>query len=151
MNKKIILVILLTFACATSTYLLISIPISTSMRITSQKHLDEVIQKGLQKQGIANDHYRVYTAVKDSLFIRKVYQIDTPAGFSKTTLHYELHKLLTEYGIQLPGKVLFPEQDIHLYVTSNGTIYRTLRVRTSPDITSSSDSTRNSLPDSSKL
>tara|TARA_B100000575_G_C23143494_1_gene666497 strand:+ start:13896 stop:14261 length:366 start_codon:yes stop_codon:yes gene_type:complete len=121
------------------------------MRITSQEHLDELIQQGLQEQGITNEHYRVYTAVRDSLFTRKVYQIDTPPGFSKTTLHYELHRLLTNYGVQLPGKVLFPEQDIHLYVTANGTIHRTLRVRTSPDLTSSSDSTRNSLPDSTEL
>ncbi len=113
------------------------------MRITSQEHLDEVIQQGLHEQGIANEHFRVYTAIQDSLFTRKVYQIDTPPSFSKTTLHYELHKLLHEYGVQLPGKVQFPEQDLHLYVKVNGTIFRTLRVRTNPDLITAPDSTLN--------
>ena len=143
MNKKIILVILLIFACVSSAYLLISIPSTTPMRITSQEHLDEVIQQGLHEQGIANEHIRVYTAIQDSLFTRKVYQIDTPPSFSKTTLHYELHKLLHEYGVQLPGKVQFPEQDLHLYVKVNGTIFRTLRVRTNPDLITAPDSTLN--------
>ena len=137
MNKKIILVILLIFACVSSAYLLLSIPTTTPMSISSQEHLDEIIQQGLRKQGIANEHYRVYTAVQDSFFTRKVYQIDTPPGFSKTSLHYELHKLLYEYGVQLPGKVQFPEQDLHLYVRVNGTIFRTIRVRTNPDFNSS--------------
>ena len=141
MNKKIILVILLIFACVSSAYLLISIPSTTPMHITSQEHLDEVIQQGLHEQGIANEHFRVYTAIQDSLFTRKVYQIDTPPSFSKTTLHYELHKLLHEYGVQLPGKVQFPEQDLHLYVKVNGTIFRTLRVRTNPDLITAPDST----------
>ena len=143
MNKKIILVILLIFACVSSTYLLISIPSTAPMHITSQEHLDEVIQQGLHEQGIANEHFRVYTAIQDSLFTRKVYQIDTPPSFSKTTLHYELHKLLHEYGVQLPGKVQFPEQDLHLYVKVNGTIFRTLRVRTNPDLITAPDSTLN--------
>ena len=143
MNKKIILVILLIFACVSSAYLLISIPSTTPMHITSQEHLDEVIQQGLHEQGIANEHIRVYTAIQDSLFTRKVYQIDTPPSFSKTTLHYELHKLLHEYGVQLPGKVQFPEQDLHLYVKVNGTIFRTLRVRTNPDLITAPDSTLN--------
>lgn len=143
MIKKIILVILLIFACVSSAYLLISIPSTTPMHITSQEHLDEVIQQGLHEQGIANEHFRVYTAIQDSLFTRKVYQIDTPPSFSKTTLHYELHKLLHEYGVQLPGKVQFPEQDLHLYVKVNGTIFRTLRVRTNPDLITAPDSTLN--------
>ena len=121
------------------------------MRISSQEHLDEVIQQGLREQGIADEHYRVYTAVQDSFFTRKVYQIDTPPGFSKTTLHYELHKLLHEYGVQLPGKVQFPEQDLRLYVRVNGTIFRTLRVRTNPELLSTPDSTQNHLSNSSAL
>ena len=151
MNKKIILVLLLIFACVSSAYLLISIPTTTPMRISSQEHLDEVIQQGLREQGIADEHYRVYTAVQDSLFTRKVYQIDTPPGFSKTTLHYELHKLLHEYGVQLPGKVQFPEQDLRLYVRVNGTIFRTLRVRTNPELLSTPDSTQTHLSSSSEL
>ena len=151
MNKKIILVILLIFACVSSAYLLISIPSTTPMHITSQEHLDEVIQQGLHEQGIANEHIRVYTAIQDSLFTRKVYQIDTPPSFSKTTLHYELHKLLHEYGVQLPGKVQFPEQDLHLYVKVNGTIFRTLRVRTNPDLITAPDSTLNKPYNSSEL
>mgnify|MGYP003340459554 CR=1 FL=1 len=151
MNKKIILVTLLIFACVSSAYLLISIPSTTPMRITSQEQLDEVIQQGLHEQGIANEHFRVYTAIQDSLFTRKVYQIDTPPSFSKTTLHYELHKLLHEYGVQLPGKVQFPEQDLHLYVKVNGTIFRTLRVRTNPDLITAPDSTLNKPYNSSEL
>ena len=151
MNKKIILVILLIFACVSSAYLLISIPSTTPMHITSQEHLDEVIQQGLHEQGIANEHIRVYTAIQDSLFTRKVYQIDTPPSFSKTTLHYELHKLLNEYGAQIPGKVQFPEQDLHLYVKVNGTIFRTLRVRTNPDLITAPDSTLNKPYNSSEL
>ena len=151
MNKKIILVILLIFACVSSAYLLISIPSTTPMHITSQEHLDEVIQQGLHEQGIANDHFRVYTAIQDSLFTRKVYQIDTPPSFSKTTLHYELHKLLNEYGVQLPGKVQVPEQDLHLYVKVTGTIFRTLRVRTNPDLITDTDSTHNNPSNSSEL
>ena len=151
MNKKIILVTLLIFACVSSAYLLISIPSTTPMRITSQEQLDEVIQQGLHEQGIANEHFRVYTAIQDSLFTRKVYQIDTPPSFSKTTLHYELHKLLHEYGVQLPGKVQFPEQDLHLYVKVNGTIFRTLRVRTNPDLITDPVSTHNNPSNSSEL
>ena len=151
MNKKIILVILLIFACVSSAYLLISIPSTTPMHITSQEHLDEVIQQGLHEQGIADEHFRVYTAIQDSLFTRKVYQIDTSPSFSKTTLHYELHKLLHEYGVQLPGKVQFPEQDLHLYVKVNGTIFRTLRVRTNPDLITAPDSTLNNPSNSSEL
>ncbi len=151
MNKKIILVVLLIFACVSSAYLLLSIPTTTPMRISSQEHLDEIIQQGLREQGIANEHYRVYSAVQDSFFTRKVYQIDTPPGFSKTSLHYELHKLLYEYGVQLPGKVQFPEQDLHLYVRVNGTIFRTIRVRTNPELLSTPDSTQNHLPNSSAL
>ena len=151
MNKKIILVTLLIFACVSSAYLLISIPSTTPMRITSQEQLDEVIQQGLHEQGIANEHFRVYTAIQDSLFTRKVYQIDTPPSLSKTTLHYELHKLLHEYGVQLPGKVQFPEQDLHLYVKVNGTIFRTLRVRTNPDLITDPDSTHNNPSNSSEL
>ena len=151
MIKKIILVRLLSVACVSSAYLLISIPSTTPMRITSQEQLDEVIQQGLHEQGIANEHFRVYTAIQDSLFTRKVYQIDTPPSLSKTTLHYELHKLLYEYGVQLPGKVQFPEQDLHLYVRVNGTIFRTIRVRTNPELLSTPDSTQNHLPNSSAL
>ena len=87
MNKKVVLVLLLTLACLSTAYLLISTPTTTPMRITSQEQLDELIQQGLQEQGVSKNHYRVYTAVQDSLFTRNVYQIDTPPGFSKTTLH----------------------------------------------------------------
>ena len=104
MNKKIILVILLIFACVSSAYLLISIPSTTPMRITSQEHLDEVIQQGLHEQGIANEHIRVYTAIQDSLFTRKVYQIDTPPSFSKTTLHYDCTSYYTNMVFKYPEK-----------------------------------------------
>ena len=96
MNKKVILVILLIFACVSSAYLLISIPNTTPMRITSQEHLDEVIQQGLHEQGIANEHFRVYTAIQDSLFTRKVYQIDTPPSFSKTIILPQYNSLVAQ-------------------------------------------------------
>ena len=121
------------------------------MRISSQEHLDEIIQQGLREQGIANEHYRVYTAVQDSFSLVKYIKLTPLLAFQRLTLHYELHKLLYEYGVQLPGKVQFPEQDLHLYVRVNGTIFRTIRVRTNPELLSTPDSTQNHLPNSSAL
>jgi hypothetical protein len=90
MNKKVVLVLLLTFACLSTAYLLISTPATTPMRITSQEHLDELIQQGLQEQGIANNHYRVYTAVQDSFLPVKCIKLTPLQDFQRQpcTMNY---------------------------------------------------------------
>ncbi len=141
MNKKLSIVILLLLACAISAYLLISVPKTPTLGFLSQEHLDELIVETLQEEFIPKNQYRVFTAVQDSLFVRKVYRVTTAPGYSKTSFHYALHRKLEPYGVETPARVLFPQKDLHLYVMANQTIHRTIRLVTDPALILEPDTT----------
>ena len=141
MNKKLSIVILLFMACLISAYLLVSVPKTPTLGILSQEHLDQLIVETLSEQSIPTNQYRVFTAVQDSLFTRKIYRVSTAPSYSKTSFHYALHRKLEPYGVETPARVLFPQKDLHLYVMANETIHRTIRLLTDPSLVIPADTT----------
>ena len=61
---------------------------------------------------------------------RSVYEIKVPPFFSKTSFHLALNHQLQIYNIESPAKVLFPEENMHIHLIYNGTIFRTIRLTT---------------------
>lgn len=103
--------------------------------LSSAAQLDSLIVQTTYDFQVPTDQLRVITIPFDSTFQRKVYRIDVPPGFSKTTFHHHLNRRLSPLGVTLFGEVEFPEQHLNLNLLYNETVHRTVRLQTDPDQT----------------
>ncbi|MCG8373563.1 MAG: hypothetical protein MI700_08530 [Balneolales bacterium] len=123
---------LLVSACILSGIMLAATPPPENQFVKTEAELDSLILETLEISGLKNN-YRVSSIELDSILTRKTYRIDTNPGFSKTSFHIELKKKLYPYNIEVPARVVFPEEDMNIYVVHEGTVFRTLRLATKED------------------
>lgn len=133
MNKgKNLLTGLLLIACVLSTILLGTLPTPPAKQAADLQDLEEIIQRSFEDFGILNQ--RKSTIEIDSTFSRLVYRARVSPEFSKTSFHLDLQHQLHEYSMEVPSKVIFPEEDMNIHVVANNTIFVTIRLITDKSI-----------------
>ena len=134
-RKKRIIVLLLFVSCTVSGYLLWAASDGATQQLRSFAQADSLIERELGKFSIPSKQITASETEIDSSIIRKTYQVDLPAGFSKTQLHAELNRRFYPLGISTPTKVTFPEHNMNIHFQYRGTIFRTLELRTDSELT----------------
>jgi hypothetical protein len=92
--------------------------------------IDVTIDEKLKEYNIPSKSIRTETVKVDSVFTRKVVRAGIPRGISKTMLHLELQHELGGQGVKLPATVKFPSKELNIHFMLDGTIVRTLVLRT---------------------
>jgi hypothetical protein len=134
-GKKIV-TILLVLSCVISGIILAASPSYKIYAIESNRQLDSLINLHLQNARILPQQMQVSHIIIDSTFARKEYRVEVPSRFSKTLFHAALDKDLYRYNISAPAKVHFPSRDMDIYIYNKGTVLRTIRLTTDPDLDS---------------
>ena len=129
-SGKKVLTILLFFACLLSAVILAYTPSYVPNTVSKGAELDSLIQLSFEDADLLRGQIRVFTIKVDSTFSRKVYRIEVPPSFSKTSFHLQLHYRLFPLGLNTPSGVVFPEEDMNIYVENEGTVFRTIRLIT---------------------
>lgn len=135
-NGKKIITGLLVLSCAVSGVILSASSPYKNFRLEDGQQLDSLIQLHMQDAKIQPSQYRVRSVKIDTVFTRKEYRIEVPSRFSKTLFHLDLDQSLDRYEIDAPAKVHFPSRDMDIYVYSNGTVLRSIRLTTEPELDS---------------
>ncbi len=125
-----VLTILLLFACLLSAVILAYTPPYVPNKVNTEVELDSLIQLSFDEADLLRGQIRTFNVEIDSSFSRKVYRVEVPPSFSKTSFHLQLHQRLFPLGLNTPSKVIFPEEDMNIYVESKGTVFRTIRLIT---------------------
>ncbi|MEX0723224.1 MAG: hypothetical protein WD357_00785 [Gracilimonas sp.] len=133
-NGKIIITLLLLVSCVVSGVILAASPSYKNYRLQNTQQLDSLLSVHMQNSLIPSTQIRTSSINIDTVFTRKEYRIRVPSYFSKTLFHIDLHKDLNRFGIDSPAKINFPSRDMHIYVYSEGTVLRTLRLTTDPKL-----------------
>lgn len=133
MNKKGWITFLLAICCLMAATLHIQIEPGPGPILYSPLQLDSLITQTTYDFRVSAEQIRVRTVQHDSLFQRKIYTIDVPPGFSKTTFHHHLSARMTPLDVSLFGTVQFPEKDLKLNVLYNNTVYRTIDISADPE------------------
>lgn len=131
-TKRGWIITLLLLSCILAAVLLWKNNPIPSQRLQHSEQLDSLIVRTMDMHGIHSDQVRQREIVIDSTFIRKIYSVDVPSGFSKTTFHYDLHTILLPYSANTVGKVEFPERDVSIQVLYNRNVLRTVTLQTDP-------------------
>jgi len=135
-NGKKIITGLLVLSCAVSGVILSASSPYKNYQLENGAQLDSLIQIHLQDAQVLRSQYRVRSVNIDTIFTRKEYRIEVPTRFSKTLFHLELHKSLSRFSMEAPAKVNFPSRDMDIYVYNNGTVLRSIRLTTEPELDS---------------
>lgn len=135
-NSKKIITGLLFVSCVISGIILAATPANPAHRIESGQQLDSLINTHLTNEQISPEQLRTSVIRIDTSFVRKDLRIRVPSHFSKTLFHVGLHKDLRPYNIEAPAVIKFPSRDMHIYISHKGTVLRTLRMTSDPDLDS---------------
>ena len=135
-NGKKVVTVLLLLSCVVSGIILAASPEFKNYRLENTRELDSLLNMHIQNARINADQIRVSSIRVDTLFIRKEYRIEVPSRFSKTLFHVDLHKDLYKYKLEAPAKIDFPSHDMDIYVYNRGTVLRTIRLTTNPELDS---------------
>ncbi|MEQ8523573.1 hypothetical protein [Gracilimonas sp.] len=135
-NGKKIITALLVLSCIVSGIILAASPEFKSYRLENTRELDSLLNVHIQDARINPNQIRVSSIRIDTIFTRKEYRIEVPSRFSKTLFHVDLHKDLFKYDMEAPAKVHFPSHDMDIYVYHQGTVLRTIRLTTNPELDS---------------
>lgn len=131
---KRIITILLVLSCIVSGIILAASPSYQNYSIQNTGQLDSLLNAQIQNSRINPSQVQVSNIRVDTIFTRKEFRIRVPSGFSKTLFHIDLHRSLSPYEIETPAKINFPSRDMDIYVYNEGTVLRTLRLTTDPEI-----------------
>lgn len=134
-KKKRFIVLLLFLSCLISGYLLLKDDGSAPKQLHQFSQADSLLEQEFDQFRISEDQIRVRSVEVDSQFTRKTYEVAVPPGFSKTQLHAELHDNFHPMDVRLPAEIHFPDEDFEIHLMYNGTIFRTVRLETDPDLT----------------
>lgn len=137
-RKKQWLVLLLALSTIVAFALNITFDPAPKQKLTSQSQIDSLIVGVVNDLNMGNHRMRVQTVVHDSLFQRKNYRINVEPWFSKTSFHHQLHQSVYPFGIKIYGRVIFPEEDLHLHLLYNNTVQRSIVIRTDRDLSAPS-------------
>ena len=134
-GKKVVTV-LLVLSCIISGIILAASPDYKNYRLENPRELDSLLNVHMQNARLNSEQIRISNIRIDTIFTRKEYRIEVPSRFSKTLFHVDLNKDLTKYDMEAPAKVHFPSRDMDIYVYSNGTVLRSIRLTTNPELDS---------------
>jgi hypothetical protein len=113
-----------------STILLATAPPIKVQTITTEAEVDSLIELAFSDYGITRSQYRSQALAIDTSFSRKIYRMNVPEEFSKTSFHLRLQKAISPYGLEVPAKIYFPDEDMHIHILYNDTVWRTIRITT---------------------
>ena len=130
MKKRAFLVLLLLISCLTAGYLLYTLEPEPAQHLQSASQIDSLITDTFQEFEFSSNELRRTPVEVDTSFTRIVYRADADPGFSKTTFHYTLAERIFPYDLRTAAVVHFPDEDLHIHVLYNGTVYRTIRLIT---------------------
>lgn len=129
-SPKKIITSLLLIACILSGLVFSFTPAYIPSKISTETELDSLIKLSFEDASLLSDQIRTNSIKTDSSFSRKVFRIKVPPTFSKTSFHLELHKKFYSLGITTPARVVFPEENMNIYMVNDGTIFRTIQLIT---------------------
>ncbi|MCP9292346.1 MULTISPECIES: hypothetical protein [Gracilimonas] len=135
-NGKKLVTVLLVLSCIVSGIILAASPDYKNYQIENARELDSLLNVHIQDAQIKAEQIRVSSIRIDTIFTRKEYRIEVPSRFSKTLFHVDLHKDLFKYDMQAPAKVHFPSHDMDIYIYDQGTVLRSIRLTTNPELDS---------------
>ncbi len=125
-SKKKILVWLLFFSCITALFFFLNTEPPTKKYLQSVTQIDSLITLTLDQHQLTPNQVSVRTVEIDSLFSRRIYQIETPSTFSKTSFHYALHQNIWPYEARTVAEVQFPERNLRIHILVNDNVHRSL-------------------------
>lgn len=128
-SKKKFLVWLLFFSCIAAFIFFLNTEPPTKKYLRSVSEIDSLITLTLDQYQLTSNQVRVSTVEIDSLFSRKIYRIEIPATFSKTSFHYALHQNIWPYEATTVAQVQFPERDLRIHVLINDKVHRSLFIQ----------------------
>lgn len=137
MRKKGWVTLLLILCCFLAIALHIQLEFDQPRVLHSGAQLDSLIAQTTYDFRIPADQVRIQTIELDSVFRRKVYTINVPPRFSKTTFHHHLNARVTPLDVSMYGTVEFPEQDLNLNLIYYNTVHRTIKIQVDPDLNNS--------------
>lgn len=120
---------MLACSCLTGIVLLASHNTGSKTYKASVAELDSLIQDELDIFNIRSRQITQRTVEVDSLFSRKIVNVDLPLGLSRTFFHTELAQRVNKAGWKSRGRVEFPERDITMEIISENTLVRTIHLR----------------------
>lgn len=133
-NGKLVITALLAISCVISGVILAGSPAYKNSSLENTQQLDSLINMHIHNSMITPSQVRRTNIQVDTVFTRKIYRLRVPSRFSKTMFHIDLHNDLNRFGIESPAKINFPSRDMHIYVSSEGTVLRTLHLTTDPSL-----------------
>lgn len=128
-QKKKYLVGLLFLSCVAAFIFFLNTEVPAKKYLSSVSQIDSLITLTLEQHRISSNHVRIRTIEIDSLFSRRIYQIETPANFSKTSFHYSLHQNIWPYDAVTVAQVQFPERNVRIHVLVNNKVHRSLFIQ----------------------
>lgn len=102
--------------------------------LQSFAQVDSLIQQQFSRFNIDNEQVLKTSTRIDSSFSRKTYTVGLPYRFSKTQFHAELNTTLYPYKIETPAQVTFPEKNVNIHLSYQGTVIRTISLQTDPEL-----------------
>ncbi len=129
-KSRLILTILLFLACVLSTILLATAPPIKVQTITTEAEVDSLIELAFYDYGITRSQFRTQSLAIDTSFSRKIFRLNVPKEFSKTSFHLRLQESITPFGLEVPAKIYFPDEDMNVHILYNNTVWRTIRITT---------------------
>ncbi len=129
-KSRLILTILLFLACVLSTILLATAPPIKVQTITTEVEVDSLIELAFYDYGITRSQFRTQSLAIDTSFSRKIFRLNVPKEFSKTSFHLRLQESITPFGLEVPAKIYFPDEDMNVHILYNNTVWRTIRITT---------------------
>jgi hypothetical protein len=141
LKQKKWIVTLLAASCLAALFHLFGNSENSFKNLASTAQADSLITEVLYDFDIADSQIRKRTVSTDSLFSRTIYTVKLPPDISKTELHYQLQKKIIPYKMDSPAKIIMPEKDMHIHLLYEGTVIRTVQLRTDtePKTISTSD------------
>lgn len=133
-NGKIVVTTLLALSCVISSVILAASPSHKNYTLDTTEQLDSLLNVHIHNSLITQQQVRVSSIHVDTVLTRKVYRLRVPSKFSKTMFHIRLHKDLNRFNIETPAKIEFPSRDMHIYLYSEGTVFRTIHLTTDTDL-----------------
>lgn len=126
--KKKFIASLLCVCCLAAGWAFLTASTAAKKRLKGVQQIDALIVDALHKYGFTRKEIDKYKVSVDSTFQRKVFLVTVRENFPETRLHVTLKQAFEGYNIWLPARVLFPEKDLHIYLSYKGTILRTIIV-----------------------
>lgn len=128
-TKKRFLVWLLFFSCIAALIFFLNTEPPEKKYLRSVSQIDSLITLTLDQHQLTSNQIRVRTLEIDSLFSRKIYQVEIPPTFSKTSFHYALHQNIWPYEAKTVAQVQFPERNLRIHILVNDKVHRSLFIQ----------------------